>query len=63
MSVTIIVSLKVEDLDKSQAAFSSKVSNREEASIHAKVHRSLCFPSTPSAYSAYIEKRWNGYRV
>ena len=39
MSVTVIVSLKVEDFDKWHTAFSSMSSKREEAGIHAKGHR------------------------
>ncbi|GEM_PF-4670467 len=38
MSVTVIVSLKVEDFDKWYSAFSSASGSREEAGIHAKGH-------------------------
>ena len=41
MSVTVIVSLKVEDFDKWHAAFSSLSSKREEAGIYAKGHRNI----------------------
>ena len=41
MSVTVIVSLKVEDFDKWYAAFSSASDSREEAGIHAKGHRNI----------------------
>ncbi|SVE33470.1 uncharacterized protein METZ01_LOCUS486324, partial [marine metagenome] len=38
MSVTVIVSLQVEDFDKWYSAFSSASGSREEAGIHAKGH-------------------------
>ena len=41
MSVTVIVSLKVEDFDKWHTAFASMSSKREEAGIHAKGHRNI----------------------
>ena len=41
MSVTVIVSLKVEDFDKWHTAFASLRSKREEAGIHAKGHRNI----------------------
>ena len=41
MSVTVIVSLKVEDFDKWHTAFASLSSKREEAGIHANGHRNI----------------------
>ena len=41
MSVTVIVSLKVEDFDKWHTAFSSMSRKREEAGIHANAHRNI----------------------
>ena len=49
MSVTVIVSLKVEDFDKWYSAFSSMSSKREEAGIHAKGHRNLDDPNNAVA--------------
>ena len=41
MSVTVIVSLKVEDFDKWHTAFASMSSKREEAGLLAKAHRNI----------------------
>ena len=45
MSVTVIVSLQVEDFDKWYSAFSSSSGSREEAGIHAKGHRNIDDPN------------------
>ena len=45
MSVTVIVSLQVEDFDKWYSAFSSMSGKREEAGIHAKGHRNIDDPN------------------
>ena len=49
MSVTVIVSLKVEDFDKWYAAFSSTSGKREEAGILAKGHRNIDDPNNAVA--------------
>ena len=49
MSVTVIVSLKVEDFDKWYSAFSSSSDFREEAGIHAKGHRNIDDPNNAVA--------------
>jgi len=49
MSVTVIVSLKVEDFDKWYSAFSSASGSREEAGIHAKGHRNIDDPNNAVA--------------
>ena len=41
MSVTVIVSLNVEDFDKWHTAFASMSSKREEVGLHAKAHRNI----------------------
>ena len=41
MSVTVIVSLNVEDFDKWHTAFASMSSKREEAGLHVKSHRNI----------------------
>ena len=45
MSVTIVVSLKVEDFEKWHTVFASMGSNREEGGIHAKAHRNIDDPN------------------
>ena len=49
MSVTVIVSLKVEDFDKWYAAFSSTRDKREEAGIQAKGHQNIDDPNNAVA--------------
>ena len=49
MSVTVIVSLKVEDFDKWYAAFSSASDSREKVGIHAKGHRNIDDPNNAVA--------------
>ena len=41
MSVTVIVSLKVEDFDKWHTAFAGGSSTREEAGLQRKAHRNI----------------------
>ena len=56
MSVTVIVSLKVEDFDKWYAAFSSTSGKREEAGIHAKGHRNIDDPNNAVAIGTAASK-------
>ena len=44
MSITFIVSLKVEDFDKWHTVFSSMSDKREEAGIQSKGHRNIDGP-------------------
>ena len=45
MSITFIVSLKVEDFDKWHTVFSSMSDKREEAGIQSKGHRNIDDPN------------------
>ncbi|GIT59810.1 MAG: hypothetical protein VX559_01620 [Pseudomonadota bacterium] len=56
MSVTVIVSLKVEDFDKWYAAFSSTSGKREEAGIQAKGHRNIDDPNNAVAIGTAASK-------
>ena len=56
MSVTVIVSLKVEDFDKWYAAFSSTSGKREEAGIEAKANRNIDDPNYPVAIGTAASK-------
>ena len=49
MSVTVIVSLKVEGFDKWHTVFSSLSGKREETDIHAKAHRNIDDPNNAVA--------------
>ena len=57
MSVTVIVSLKVEDFDKWHTAFASMSNKREEAGIHAKGHRNIDDPNNAVAIGHRTVKR------